>query len=105
MASYPIFRFGNSFTISGTVYNLAFFYVMTLISFFIVARSLKKTGSIITAFMGGIVLKMLVAMIYLLFVLKEFPHHEVEFVISFFASYLICTGFEVYYILYNLRQN
>jgi len=104
-ASYPIYRFGNSFIYSGTALNLAFFYVITIISFYIVARSFKKSGSVINAFLGGIVLKLLVAMVYLLFVLKKFPSHEVDFVISFFASYLICTGFEVYYILYNLRQN
>ncbi len=95
----------NSFVVSGIISNLLFFYVVTLLLFYIVARSFKKTGSIINAFMGGIVVKMLVAMIYLLFVLKKFPGHEVEFVITFFATYLICTGFEVYYILYNLRQN
>gem|GEM_PF-5773285 len=105
IALFPLHRYGNNFLVSGALENTAFFYGLTLVSYFIIVKSVKKDGTMINAFLGGIVLKLLLAMVYLFIFLKNFPGHEVDFAVTFFAAYLICTGFEVYYILHNLRQN
>lgn len=105
IALFPLYKYGNSFLVSGSLGNTAFFYILTLASYYIIVKSIRKDGTLINAFLGGIVMKLLLAMVYLFIFLKKFPGHEVDFAITFFASYLICTGFEVYYILHNLRQN
>ena len=102
---YPLYKYAGDAAVTGAYINTAFFYVMTLLAFVFVARAADKKGMMLNAFLGGIVLKILVAMIYLFFSIRKFPGHEIEFAITFFAAYLICTGFEVYYILHNLRQN
>jgi hypothetical protein len=46
-----------------------------------------------------------VALVYFFLLLKKFRGNEIDFAITFFIAYLVCTVFEVWYLLRNLRRN
>jgi hypothetical protein len=104
VSAYPIYVLASKAVMTGAIANTILFYVITLAAIFLVIRAGEKKGTIVNAFLSGTVVKILLAMIYLLVFLKSFPGHEMEFALTFFAAYLICTGFEVYWILKNLKQ-
>lgn len=105
LAAYPLYKKATPLIIEGTISNLILFFALTLISFWLVLRSgAKKNGNMLNAFLGSIALKLVVALAYFLIFLNDYKGFEIEFALTFFAAYLVCTGFEVYYLLNNLRQ-
>jgi hypothetical protein len=104
IAAYPLYKFANPVVITGCIANMILFYIITVVVMALVFWAGKKQGTIVMAFLAGTVIKILFAMIYLLIFLRYYPGHEMQFTLTFFAAYLICTGFEIYWILSNLRQ-
>jgi hypothetical protein len=104
VSAVPLYLLANRVLTNAAVLNFGFFYILTVTSFFLVMRYSKIPGNMVNAFLGRTVAVLLVAVVYLLLVLRKFHGNETGFTITFFAAYLICTGFEVYYILYNLRE-
>jgi heme/copper-type cytochrome/quinol oxidase subunit 4 len=104
VAAYPLYKLADHVIIEGVIANTLLFFFITLVSFFLIARVGAKGGNMLNAFLGSMGIKMAVALVYFLVFLKSYQGREFDFAVTFFAAYLICTGFEVYYILYNLRQ-
>ncbi len=54
--------------------------------------------------MGGIVIRLLMSMLIVLFYLNKFKVDPIIFVINFFSVYFLFTVFEIYCLLVNLRH-
>ncbi len=63
----------------------------------------KRTQGFITYLMAGMFSKMMIGIISVLIVALEFQFMLKEYVFSFFISYFIFTGFEVYGLMRKLR--
>lgn len=105
LAAYPLYEYGNAVIWRGLLANFLLFFVLTLVTFLIIMRKGPDSTGVINGFMGSIGLKMVVALIYFVILLKKFRGNELEFAVTFFAAYLVCTVFEVIYLLRNLRRN
>jgi hypothetical protein len=104
LSAFPLFKFASGAVITGAIANTILFYIISAATIFLVIRAGKIKGTIVNAFLSSTVIKILLALVYLIIFLKSFPGHEMEFALTFFAAYLLCTGFEVYWILKNLKQ-
>ncbi|RYD76255.1 MAG: hypothetical protein EOP53_15025 [Sphingobacteriales bacterium] len=104
LASYPLYKYGDGVIIEGLIANLSLFFFVTIASVAFILRPNVPKDGILNSFMITMVVKMLIALAYFMLVLKSFSGHEIQFALTFFAAYLVCTAFEVYYILHNLRQ-
>jgi hypothetical protein len=83
----------------------AYSVLITLISHWITSKGLSKRNDFHLYFMGSMTIRMLAAMFFLLaFVLYLTDNQEV-FVINFIVAYFAYTGFEIYYLLTNLRPD
>ena len=78
---------------------------LTLIAFILSWLGIKKgTDVSVFAILGGIVMKLLFCMVFVLVYLLKFKVNDIQFVVNFFSLYLLYTGFEVYCLLRNLRH-
>ena len=105
LAAYPLYEYGNPVIWKGLLANFLLFIVLTIVTFLIIMRKGPDSSGIINGFLGSIGLKMIVALIYFIILLKKFDGNEIEFAVTFFIAYLVCTVFEVIYLLRNLRRN
>lgn len=105
IAAYPLYKMASKVVIDGLIASIALFFFLTVASFWLIIRkSGKDNTQLLTSYFSSIGLKLVIALVYFLVMMKEFKGYELEFALTFFAAYLICTCFEVYYILHNLRQ-
>ena len=104
LMAYPLYKFADGVMTEGLIANMLLFFFITLASVAFIYRKGAKSKDILNSFMLTLVGKMLIALIYFMLVLKGFKGHELNFAITFFAAYLACTAFEVYFLLRNLRQ-
>ncbi|MGZ5304335.1 MAG: hypothetical protein ACXWDO_09505 [Bacteroidia bacterium] len=104
IAAYPLYIYADAKIIEGLIANLALFFFITIASVAFILRPNAPKDGILNSFMITMVVKMLIALAYFMLVLKGFRGREIDFAVTFFATYLVCTAFEVYYILHNLRQ-
>lgn len=85
---------------------LYFFNLITLFTFALSAYGLKKGGETsVLAVLVTIVVKMLLCMsVALVFIMKQMVEDKWVFITNFFLLYLLYTVFEVYNLIYNLRD-
>ncbi len=92
-------------TIEGLASSLGLFYFLTIAAFAVITRKKAEDDmDVFKNFMLSMFLKMIVALVYFFIMMKQYKDHELHFALSFFISYLVCTGFEIVYIFSNLRQ-
>lgn len=78
---------------------------LTLIAFVLSWIGIKKGADVsVFAILGGIVMKLLFCMVFVLVYLLKFKVNDIQFVVNFFSLYFLYTGFEVYCLLRNLRH-
>lgn len=105
IAYFAIQSWGSEAMLQATTYNFIYFFLITLITYPILIWALNKGGKgFMNVMYGGIFGKLLVSLIYLLFLFQSFKGEEFSFIFSFFIAYLLFTGFEIYLIMLNLRQ-
>ena len=103
LASYPLYKYGDDKAWEAVFANLALFFFLTIISSWIMLK--KSQGeNMLRAFVLSKVIKLLVAIIFFVVFLTDFKGRELLFALTFFGAYLLCTGFEVYYLMSNLRR-
>ena len=79
--------------------------LLTLIAFILSWFGIQKGGDIsVFTILGGIVLKLLFCMVFVLVYLLKFKVNDIQFVVNFFSLYFLFTAFEVYCLLRNLRH-
>lgn len=79
--------------------------LLTLIAFMLSWMGIKKGAEVsVFAILGGIVMKLLFCMVFVLVYLLKFKVNDIQFVVNFFSLYFLYTGFEVYCLLRNLRH-
>lgn len=87
-------------------YNALFTWGISFISGTLVAMmAVKKHYHFMMSLMGSMILKMLISLLFLYLMIRQFPTEVLLIVLSFFAGYLISTIFEVFQLLHNLRPH
>lgn len=78
---------------------------LTLIAYILSWFGIRK-GAEVSVFtvLGGIVMKMIFCMVFVLVYLLKFRVNDIQFVVNFFSLYFLYTAFEVYCLLRNLRH-
>jgi heme/copper-type cytochrome/quinol oxidase subunit 4 len=104
-ASYPLYEYGTPVIWRGLLANFLLFIAITIVTFVIIMRKGPQASGIINNFLASTGLKMIIALVYFVLLLKKFRGNEIEFAVTFFVAYLVCTVFEVIYLLRNLRRN
>jgi len=83
----------------------AFLFFLTYIAYLISAVGIKKSPQTgVMAVMGGIVLKLIFALSFVLIVLVKTSVNQLVFALNYFSLYLLFTLFEVMCLLRNLRH-
>ncbi|HEY1024775.1 MAG TPA: hypothetical protein VGE26_06385 [Sphingobacteriaceae bacterium] len=78
---------------------------LTLIAFMLSWFGIQKGGEVsVFSILGGIVMKLLFCMVFVLVYLLKFKVNDIQFVLNFFSLYFLFTAFEVYCLLRNLRH-
>ena len=105
------FFFLESFDPSTTILIPKFWVVfgfmsgLTLIVYFVSLIGIKKGGEAsIPILMGGIAIKLIISMFFILIYLQNFKVNSLLFASEFFSLYFLLTSFEVYSLLVNLRH-
>ncbi|MDB5257226.1 MAG: hypothetical protein JWM14_1921 [Chitinophagaceae bacterium] len=83
----------------------AYSVAITLISHWITSKGLSKRNDFHLYFMGSMTIRMLAAMFFLLAFVLYLTENQEVFVINFIVAYFAYTGFEIYYLLTNLRPD
>jgi len=79
--------------------------LITLLSHWITSKGLSKRNDFHLYFMGSMTIRMLAAMFFLLAFVLYLAEKQEVFVINFIVAYFAYTGFEIYYLLTNLRPD
>lgn len=78
---------------------------LTLIAYLLSWFGIQKGGEVsVFTILGGIVMKLLFCMVFVLVYLLKFKVNDIQFVLNFFSLYFLYTAFEVYCLLRNLRH-
>ncbi len=78
---------------------------LTLIAYVLSWIGIRKGAEVsVFTILGGIVMKMLFCMVFVLVYLLKFRVNDIQFVVNFFSLYFLYTAFEVYCLLRNLRH-
>jgi choline-glycine betaine transporter len=81
-----------------------FLALITIIAYITSLIGIKKGGEVSSyAILGGIILKLLFSMVFVLLYLLKIRVNKMNFVLEFFSLYFLFTAFEVYCLLRNLR--
>lgn len=82
-----------------------FLFFLTYIAYLISVIGIKRSAQIgVMALMGGIVIKLLFALSFVLVVLMKTAVNQLVFALNYFSLYLLFTLFEVMCLLRNLRH-
>jgi hypothetical protein len=79
--------------------------VISLIAHLITSKGLKNTPDFHIYYMGSMTVRMLTAMAFLLAMVLYMTEGQAVFVVSFLITYFAYAGFEIYYLLTNLRPD
>ncbi len=81
-------------------------FIPTFIAYTITLSGIEKeTSGFIGRLLGGMLVKMLIGILAIVFVALQFRELRDEFVVSYMISYFVFTGFEVYGLMRNLGTN
>ncbi|MDB5272960.1 MAG: hypothetical protein JWO58_1327 [Chitinophagaceae bacterium] len=83
----------------------AYSVIITLISHLLTSKGLSKRNDFHLYFMGSMTIRMLAALFFLLIFVLYLSDKQEVFVINFIVAYFAYTGFEIYYLLTNLRPD
>ncbi len=87
-------------------YILAFFVLITFLTFYVVHIGVRDDpDNFQLYFFGSSVFRVLLCMGAVFFYVYFFSEGELQFTLNFFVIYFIYTGFEIYSLLSNLRRN
>jgi hypothetical protein len=78
---------------------------VSLVAHFVTSRGLSKRNDFHLYFMGSMTIRMLTAMFFLLVFVMYLTDNQEVFVINFIVAYFAYAGFEIYYLLTNLRPD
>jgi hypothetical protein len=78
---------------------------ISLIAHFITSKGLKNTSDFHMYYMGSMTIRMLAALFFLLATVLYLTDNQTVFAINFLITYFAYTGFEIYYLLTNLRPD
>lgn len=78
---------------------------VSLIAHFITSKGLKRQSDFHLYYMGSMTIRMLAAMFFLLASVLYLTENQTIFAIDFLVTYFAYTGFEIYYLLTNLRPD
>ena len=81
---------------------IGFLTLTTLIFVFLIQNLMPEYYA--QAFLGATVFKMLACLVFMLILVLKMPVNKVVFAANFFYLYFLNTGFEVYVLLRNLRN-
>ncbi len=79
--------------------------VISLIAHLITSKGLKNTPDFHIYYMGSMTVRMLAAMFFLLTMILYISEGQSVFAVNFLITYFAYTGFEIYYLLTNLRPD
>lgn len=81
-------------------------YLPTLVAYSLTYTGLRQeTKGFIGFLMGGMFLKMLIGIVFVVIVALQFPDVKIPYVVSYILCYFAFTGFEVYALMRKLRPN
>ncbi|MDF2454307.1 MAG: hypothetical protein K0R51_300 [Cytophagaceae bacterium] len=83
----------------------AYSVAIALLGHWITSKGLSKRNDFHLYFMGSMTIRMLAAMFFLLVFVLYLSENQKVFVINFIVAYFAYTGFEIYYLLTNLRPD
>ena len=83
----------------------AYSVAIALIGHWITSKGLSKRNDFHLYFMGSMTIRMLAALFFLLIFVLYLSENQKVFVINFIVAYFAYTGFEIYYLLTNLRPD
>lgn len=86
-------------------YIQLFVCLISLLAHFITEKGLKNKGDFHMYYMGSMTIRMLAALFFLLATVLYLSDNQVVFAINFLLTYFAYTGFEIYYLLTNLRPD
>ena len=104
IAAYPLYKFVPQRLLFALGESLLFFVCLTLLIFGFIVRRAKKGNEILNGYFLSIAIKMFIGLIYFVVILQDYKDLALGFTICFFSAYFLCTSFEVYYLMTNLRQ-
>ena len=101
------FKLGGKTDFISTYYWLiqCFVSVISLIAHLITSKGLKNTPDFHIYYMGSMTIRMLAAMFFLLAMVLYMSEDQSIFAVNFLITYFAYTGFEIYYLLTNLRPD
>jgi hypothetical protein len=79
--------------------------MISLIAHFITAKGLKHTADFHMYYMGSMTVRMLAALFFLLAMVLYMTENQTVFAVNFLITYFAYAGFEIYYLLTNLRPD
>lgn len=79
--------------------------VISLIAHLITEKGLKNTSDFHMYYMGSMTIRMLASLFFLLATVLYLTENQTVFAINFLITYFAYTGFEIYYLLTNLRPD
>lgn len=83
----------------------AYSVAIALIGHWLTSKGLSKRNDFHLYFMGSMTIRMLAALFFLLIFVLYLSEKQDVFVINFIVAYFAYTGFEIYYLLTNLRPD
>ncbi|HSZ72205.1 MAG TPA: hypothetical protein VK750_05975 [Cytophagaceae bacterium] len=78
---------------------------ISLIAHRVTSKGLTKRNDFHLYFMGSMTIRMLAALFFLLLFVMYLTEKQEVFVINFIVAYFAYAGFEIYYLLTNLRPD
>ncbi len=85
---------------------LAFFFIVSLISHYIIEIGVKKKkGNMMNYYFSTMLVRLLLSIAFIGFFVYSKTEDIFLFVANFFILYLLFVGFEIYWLLTNLRRN
>jgi hypothetical protein len=79
--------------------------IVSLIAHFITSKGLKNTADFHLYYMGSMTIRMLTALFFLLGMVLYLTDNQTVFAVNFLITYFGYAGFEIYYLLTNLRPD
>ena len=106
LAQMTLFKIGKPGYISPFFWWIQGYSVLiTLISHWLTSKGLSKRNDFHLYFMGSMTIRMLAALVFLMAFVLYLSEKQEVFVINFIVAYFAYTGFEIYYLLTNLRPD
>jgi hypothetical protein len=106
LLEFALIKIGKGNYISPYYWSIhAFLVALTLFTHRIAAKGLLKRNDFHLYAMGSMTIRMLAALIFIVAFVFYLTDNQEVFVINFIVAYFTYTGFEIYYLLANLRPD